>query len=278
MDFNQLLSKMQELDTPATESVTDECGMAEMPSMAPPPAPMPEKDKARMNINISAEGDAIDDVLKLMTKVNPDMINQKDTPLTPPSSPADVIGMDDPMGIMAPGMAGPMDGPDELPMPKPINKILPDFDADNDDMPGGEKDMDIMKMLGDKDDDKGDDNDYDDDGKLDRHEKDHDDEEKLHKTVDRDNDGDHDMDDHDAEKKEAYANEPDEDYDDIEYLVNKLSGGMNRQKRTHPKVSDGDNPMQATESVVDEPSTESTLRDQIRTELLARLAEAKGEK
>ena len=287
MDFNQLLSKMQELDTPATEAVTDECGMGEMPNMPPvaPPMPAPVKDKARMNINISAEGDAIDDVLKLMTKVNPDMINQPKT-LTPPPNPA--------MSIMAPGMDGPLDAPEGPPMPKPINKLIPDFDADNDDMPGGEKDISIPDFM-----DKGEDNDYDDDGELDRHEMDHDKEEKLHKSVDRDDDGDHDMDDHDMEKKEkdeSFANEPDEEYKDIEYLTQKLSGGMNRPKGTHPKVAGADNPMQAMEAdeqveesmcadcecdpceCDDDVKNESTLRAQIRTELLQRLAEAKGAK
>jgi hypothetical protein len=270
MDFNQLLSKMQEIEsTPATEAVTDECGMNEMPPMTPP-MPAPEKDKARMNINISAEGDAIDDVLKLMTKVNPDMMPKAPEPMP-------TLSIAPPMG------------------PKPINKLIPDFDADNDDMPGGEKDMEIPAIL-----DKGEDNDYDDDGKLDRHEKDHDEEEKLHKSVDRDNDGDHDMDDHDMEKdddkKEAFANQPEEDYKDIEYLVKKLAGGMNRPKGTHPKVADGDNPMQTMEAEEqveeskcedcgcdpcecdDEAKNESNLRAQIRAELAQRLAEAKGEK
>ena len=207
MNFQELLAKMQELDTvkteaPVIDAPAEECGMPMSPSM---PSPEP-KDKASMSININAQGDAIDDVLRLMTKVNPDMINQPEKPAMPSLS------------IMAPGMDGPMDAPEGPPMPKPINKILPDFDADNDDMPGGEKDMIAIKAMGDE----GEDNDYDDDGKLDRHEKDHDDEEKLHKTVDRDDDGDHDMDDHDMEKKdkeEAYANEPDEDERDIEYMI-----------------------------------------------------------
>ena len=131
-----------------------------------------------------------------------------------------------------------------------------------------------IKAMGDE----GEDNDYDDDGKLDRHEKDHDDEEKLHKTVDRDDDGDHDMDDHDMEKdddkkdkEEAYANEPDEDHRDIDYMQNKLAGGMNRPKGTHPKVADGDNPMKKVKEGDD-------LRAQIHAELTQRLAEAKGEK
>lgn len=93
---------------------------------------------------------------------------------------------------------------------------------------------------------------------------------------DLDNDGDHDMDDHDMEKKkdkeEEFANEPDVDYKDADYMNNKLAGGMNRQKSTFPKVADGDNPMQKKQF------EGSDLRAQIRAELLQRLAEAKGAK
>jgi hypothetical protein len=172
------------------------------------------------------------------------------------------------MSIIPP--MGGMDAPEGPPMPKPINKILPDFDADNDDMPGGEDDMVAIKAMGDK----GEDNDYDDDGKLDRHEKDHDEEEKLHKSVDRDDDGDHDMDDHDMEKKEkdeAWENEPDEDEKSIDYMTKKMSGGMNRMKNTHPKVAGGDNPMQRVKEGED-------LRASIKQQLLQALEETKGAK
>lgn len=260
MDFQELVRKMTAIDTAQNtpvETKTDECGM---PPMAPeaPMMPPKEKEEATMNINITAKGEAIDDILKLMTKVNPDMINQPEKPVMPT------------MSIMAPGMDGPMDGPEGPPMPKPINKLIPDFDSDNDDMPGGEKDMIDIKALGDK----GDDNDYDDDGKLDAHEKDHDDEEKLHKTVDRDGDGDHDMDDHDKEdddKEEAWANEPDEDERSVHYQMNKLQGGMNRRKGTHPKVAGADNPMQKVKEGED-------LRSTIKAQLLQALEETKGAK
>jgi hypothetical protein len=91
---------------------------------------------------------------------------------------------------------------------------------------------------------------------------------------DLDNDGDHDMDDHDMEKdnkkKDEWVNEPDEEYKDVDYMVNKLAGGMNRPKGTYPKVAGGDNPMQRTES--------TDLRASIKAELAKRLAEAKGAK
>ena len=244
MNFQELLAKMQAIDTAQTEAPveqsTEECGMPMAPNM---PSPEP-KDKASMSININAQGDAIDDILKLMTKVNPDMINQPEKPEMPSLS------------IISPGMDGPMDAPEGPPMPKPINKILPDFDADNDDMPGGEKDsMDLPK--------------------------DHDDDHVMIKSLDKDGDKDHDMDDHDMEKdddeedkkdkEEAYANEPDEDERDIEYMTKKMSGGMNRMKGTHPKVAGADNPMQRVKEGED-------LRASIKAELLKALAETKGAK
>ena len=243
MDFQQLLAKMQEIDTVKTEAPveqsTEECGMPMEPNM---PSPEP-KDKASMSININAQGDAIDDVLRLMTKVNPDMINQPEKTAMPSLS------------IMAPGMDGPMDGPEGPPMPKPINKLIPDFDGDNDDMPGGEKDsMDLPKD----------------------HDKDH----IMIKSLDKDGDSDHDMDDHDMEKddeedkkdkEEAYANEPDEDERDIEYMTKKNSGGMNRMKGTHPKVAGSDNPMQRVKEGEE-------LRASIKEQLLQALEEHKGAK
>lgn len=243
MDFHQLLAKMQELDAPAQntqviEQPADECGM-------PPPGMPPMSDMGKsdtpppsMSVNINAQGlDNIEDMMKLFQKVNPDM--------------------------------GPLDKPDMSPMPmmsiEPITKsslpplkMLPDMDADNDEMPGGELDSD-----------------YDKDGKLDPHEKDHADEKPLLKTLDKDNDGDHDMDDHDMEKKgkdEAYMNEPDEEKKSVDYMNNKLAGGMNRPKDTFPKVADGDNPMKKNKF------ESGDLRSQIRAELLQRLAEAKGAK
>jgi len=246
MNFQDLLAKMVAIDTAENtpvETQTTECGdtMAPESPMMAPTMPPKEKEEATMNVNITAKGDAIDDVLKLMTKVNPDMINQPEPPT---------------MTIMSPGMDGPMGDIDGPPMPKPINKLIPDFDGDNDDMPGGEKDsMDLPKD----------------------HDKDH----VMIKALDKDGDNDHDMDDHDMEKdddkedkkdkEEAYANEPDEDERDIDYMTNKMSGGMNRRKGTHPKVAGADNPMQRVKEGED-------LRASIRNQLLQALEETKGAK
>ena len=229
MNFQELLSKMQELDTPVVNN--ENCGGDSV--MPPPMAPKNDTPPPSMSVNINAQGmDNIEDMLKLMTKVNPDMINQPAKPEMPIPLP--------------------------MPMPiKPINKLIPDFDGDNDDKPGGEMDSD-----------------YDHSGDLDAHEKDHAKEKPLLKTLDRDGDNDHDMEkdsDDKEDKEEAYENEPEEDERDIDYMQNKLAGGMNRPKGTHPKVAGGDNPMQRVKEGDD-------LRSQIRAELLQRLAEAKGAK
>ena len=252
---------MQELDRPAVEQPTsEECGM---PPPGMPPMGMPSKPDIpppSMSVNLNAQGlDNIEDMMRLFQKVNPDMM--------PPMAP--------PMPSLAPPPSI-MSIKPELP---PL-KMLPDFDADNDDMPGGEKDdlpgMDLdkdndmdkpkdamMKMDLDKDDDEGDQP------------------AELGKSLDRDGDGDHDMDDHrmepkdddEEEKKEAWDNEPDEQEKDIDHMVNKLAGGMNKSHGTYPKVSDGDNPMQRVTRMEGE-----DLKAQIRDELRKRLAEAKGAK
>lgn len=156
MDFNKLMQQMRDLDQPVGESTVQECGP--MGDMAPPMGGMtnqPPPSHPSLSINLNAQGmDNIEEIMKLMTKVNPDMINQ------PMHAPA------------------PMPMPMPMPMPSLGNldagplKMLPDFDKDNDDMPGGEMDKDdspiadIQKAMG-----------------------------------DIDGDGDHDMKDHDLEKK-----------------------------------------------------------------------------
>ena len=90
-------------------------------------------------------------------------------------------------------------------------------------------------------------------------------EQDIVKSLDRDGDGDHDIADHEME---AYANEPDEDEQDIDFMVNKLAGGMNRPKKTYDKRSPGDNPMQKV--------SDDDLVEHFRSQLEQRLAEYKG--
>jgi hypothetical protein len=230
MDFQQLLAKMVELDQPTTETIAaptadvDECGpMGMTPPMAdqtPPPA------HPSMSVNLNAQGmDNIESLMKLMTKVNPDMINQPQggmppmPSLTPPGPSISSIGD---LGNLD---VGPL-------------KMLPDMDGDNDNMPGGEKDMPV-------------------------------------KGLDQDGDGDHDMDDHDMEKKkdkeEAFGNslgDSEPEYMDIDAAIPN-GDDLHKKKSMHKAAAGGDNAM-AAES--------TDLRSQIRAELQQRLAEAKGAK
>ena len=46
-------------------------------------------------------------------------------------------------------------------------------------------------------------------------------------------------------------------YQDTDTLVNTMSGGLNRQKKTYPKVASGDNPMAAEDKIAEEELTNS---------------------
>jgi hypothetical protein len=199
-----------------------------------------------MSVNINAQGlDDISELMKLLTKVNPDMINQPSAPeisimpsITPPGPSISGIGD---LGDLDKG---------------PL-KMLPDLDKDEPkdgpmDMPGPDA-MNKPEIKG----------------------------------LDRDGDGDHDMDDHDMEKKDEKPDDeekeegfqdattqPDEQYKDVDYMVNKLAGGMNKPKQSFSgKPYRGDNPMAAGAY-----ESKDALRNSIRAELQQRLAEAKGAK
>ena len=228
MNFNDLMAKMRELDQPVPETIqapvqdapVEACG-----DMSPAPMGMdskPDTPPPSMSVNINAQGmDDIGELMKLLTKVNPDMINQKDAPTSPMSIEPSITSI-------APSL--------------PPLKMLPDLDADNDDMPGGEKDIEI-------------------------------------KGLDQDHDGDHDMDDHDMEKKdkdEAFGNSVGDSEPDYKDISANLPNGndLNRPKKSFSgKAYRGDNPMAAGAY-----ESKETLRANIRAELLQRLAEAKGAK
>ena len=65
----------------------------------------------------------------------------------------------------------------------------------------------------------------------------------------------------DEQKEETFANEPEEKVQDIDSLVNKHSGGLNRQKQTYARVSPADNPMAAEDKI-----TEAELANSLRTQ------------
>jgi len=243
MDFQQLLAKMVELDQPTTETTapivsTEACGdpMGMTPPIAdqtPPPA------HPSMSVNLNAQGmDNIESLMKLMTKVNPDMINQPQGGMPPMPSltgPGPSISSIGDLGNLD---AGPL-------------KMLPDMDSDNDDMPGGEKDH--MEPDGDEGPAiKGLDRDGDGDHDMDDH--------GMEKKKD---------------KEEAFGNSLDDSEPETMDMDAVIRNGddLHKQKKSFSgKPYRGDNPMAAGayESV--------DLRAQIRAELQQRLAEAKGAK
>ena len=215
MDFQQLLAKMVELDQPTTETIAaptadvDECGpMGMTPPMAdqtPPPA------HPSMSVNLNAQGmDNIESLMKLMTKVNPDMINQPQggmppmPSLTPPGPSISSIGD---LGNLD---AGPL-------------KMLPDMDGNNDDMPGGEKDH--MEPDGDEGPEiKGLDRDGDGDHDMDDH--------GMEKKKD---------------KEEAFANSLDDSEPEEMDMDAVIRNGddLHKQKSMHRAAAGGDNAMRA---------------------------------
>jgi hypothetical protein len=215
MDFQQLLAKMVELDRPTTETTapivsTEACGdpMGMTPPMAdqtPPPA------HPSMSVNLNAQGmDNIESLMKLMTKVNPDMINQPQDGMPPMPSltgPGPSISSIGDLGNLD---AGPL-------------KMLPDMDGDNDNMPGGEKDH--MEPDGDEGPEiKGLDRDGDGDHDMD----DHDTEKKK-------------------DKEEAFANSLDDSEPETMDMDAVIRNGddLHKQKSMHRAAAGGDNAMRA---------------------------------
>lgn len=243
MNFQELLAKMQELDRPATEStLTAECGDSPMPMNIPSPgiSPKPDTPPPSMSVNLNAQGlDDIAELMKLMTKVNPDM----EKPIAPMSS-ISIEPMDKPMGGLPPLKMLPDLGPE------------PHSEPDADNMGGpSDNDADNMPPMGD----------------LDR---DDDDVDKAHGDID--DDGDHDMDDHKAEKEkdEAFGNSLNGSEPETMGVDAAVRDGedLNKPKQmTKHSYRQGDNPMAMPES-------KEQLRASIRAELLQRLEEAKGAK
>jgi hypothetical protein len=222
-----------------------------------------------MSVNLNAQGmDNIAELMKLMTKVNPDMINQPAPMSMPPiSAEPSIMSIKPPMpGI---GDLGNLDaGP--LKMLPDLDKDEPHDEPDADNM-GGPSDMDADNMppMGDLDsDDKGIDS--------------------IQKAMgDQDGDGDHDMDDHDMEKddkedgkkdkEEAFGNAPvgasGQEYHGIDAAIPD-GNDLNRPKKSFSgKPYRGDNPMAAGAY-----ESKEQLRASIKEELRRRLSEAKGEK
>lgn len=231
MDFNRLLQRIAEID----QSTNEGCGEMAPSPMTPPAATV---QPPSMSVNLNAQGmDNIESLMKLMTKVNPDMINQP-MPTTKP------------VGMIMPPID--MDGNDDGDLDGTKSEIAPAIGAiagaagraalgglARSAISTGAKALALPAALSPTTD-------------------------ASHTSSDADLTNDF---------EEEYANEPEEEVKDVDYILNKVSGGMNRPQGTYPKVAGGDNPMQKkTRMEGDE------LRAAIRTELQQRLAEAKGAK
>jgi hypothetical protein len=134
MNFEKLLAKMVELDRPVGEAQVQEC--PQMDAAPIQPSPIPEVAPPSMSVNLNAQGlDNIEQILKLITKVNPDMA-PKDASLPALTAPAGIASIASP----------------EIP---PL-KMLPDFDKeepeDSMDKPNDDK-MNVIKISGEDDED-----------------------------------------------------------------------------------------------------------------------------
>lgn len=199
MNFNELYKKIYELDRPV---IAEDCGdMGQMMGGQMPPA------HPSMSVNLNAQGmDSIESLLRLMTKVNPDMISQKgpEATLTAMPSIASVIST--------------VDKPEMLPAVTDEPDHGMSVDIDGIDI-GGD---DMSRAQGDQDDD-GD-----------------------HDMDDHELETDHESDDEKMEKEGAYdaSTTPDPQYQDSDFMLNKLSGGLGRQQTMHKhSYKQGDNPM-----------------------------------
>lgn len=227
MDYNKLLQRLAELDQPVTE-----CGDM-MPSTAPsaPPTTPPS-----MSVNLNAQGlDNIESLLKLMTKVNPDMAK--------PAAPMSMVADPHPASMLS--MPVDMDGEEDGELDGDKSEFAPLAAvgaglgrAAAGAMGAGGIGQTAGALAG-----------------------------RMAGSAASD------MMSQESDKETDYANEPDEEVKDVDYIINKVSGGMNKPHGTYPKVAGGDNPMQKIKSMEG-----ADLRASIRAELLQRLAEAKGAK
>lgn len=192
MNFNELYKKIYDLDKPVIAECGDMGQMMDSSHQMPPAHPS-------MSVNLNAQGmDSIESLLRLMTKVNPDMISQKGpgaTALTADPTIASIISTDD--------------------KPEMLPAVTDEPDSDG-------RDIDGVDLGGDS------------DNEL---------------EIDIDGDGDADIEFDNDRKKEnegAYdaSTTPDPQYQDSDFMLNKLSGGLGKQQTMHKhSYKQGDNPM-----------------------------------
>jgi hypothetical protein len=226
MDFNKLYSRIRDIDQ-GKRSVVSECGMMDSMMDSTPQNAAPPIPPVSMSMNLNAQGvDQIKEILSLMSQTQ-----EKAAVPTP---------VEIPISTTAPASDKPADIPpaSDDPLPK-LGMKKPEEDI-----------SDLMNLAGVT------------FGKKEAADSDSGSKTELGKMADEVRD----MADELADvnnKEESYANEPDEKYNDIDYMTKDLAGGLNGPKGTYPKVAGADNPMQK-------------VKESLRTQLDRRYRELKG--
>lgn len=216
-----MIQKMDALNAlPVTETTVVECGGDSTPHQPP-----------TMSVNLNAAGeDSIASLLKLLVKVNPDMMPPEDSTTTSFSS--------EPAILQSPSQDIKL-----LPTPRDMDGIEDgELDHDEDEgmlgaIAGGVAGAALGGPMG-----------------------------ALTGAAAGDSLTGEDTESEDGGFQDA-STEPDEEYQDTDYMLNKNAGGLNKPKQMNKhSYKQGDNPMAMPES---------TLESQIRDDLRARLSEAK---
>lgn len=241
MDFHRLVAKLNEIGSrPADQTTSNSKFVTESPGGATGPAQAAAPQTGpTMNLTLNARTmDDIESMMRLIQKVNPDVPQtaMSSTPLTAEPSIAKVDTDFEIDGLDSSDSDG-MDM-DDLDLVDMDDTEIADMDLDNMD------DMDLADMA-DSDDELYSDDDMDVDDEL-----------------------------NDIETKEdggfqSATTEPNEKYKSVDYMNNRLAGGMNGPKNTFPKVAGGDNPMQRMKE------SDEAFKESIRNDLRRRLEEAK---
>lgn len=225
MNFSDLYKKIATIDGVLKESAVVECG--DMPPMASTPSHQP----MTMSINVNAQGeDDISSLMRLLTKVNPDMMPKVD------SSP--VVSPELSIGGPGPKISSPADD-----IKGDMMKLLPLDQDDGQDLDGADLGGDDVSVAqGDVDGDG--DHDMDDHEAEDESVEPEDDDIMTHLNKELKPYDDQVAKDKETEEGAYDANTtPKPEYKGVDAVTHD-GNDLNKSKATFPKVAGGDNPMQ----------------------------------
>lgn len=243
MDFHRLVATLNEIGSrPVDQKTSNSKFVTESPGGGAGPAQTTAPQTGpTMNLTLNARTmDDIESMMRLIQKVNPDVPQTPLTgaPLTAEPSIADVDADFEIDGLDA----------DDSPMMGMTDLDIIDTDGDD----GDNDDIDITDP---------DEDDF--AGMSDR---------EADDALFPDDEIDNELNDIEAKEDGGFQSattEPNEKYKSIDYMNNRLAGGMNGPKKTFPKVAGGDNPMQRITA------TDEAFKESIRNDLRRRLEEAK---